>query len=247
MQTRSFLVAVGTIASLLVSSANGQTPITPAGTYELSGSVLDTRRNPIGSTELTIHQNGRAARVVRTGDDGKFLITEVAHGSAKIVARRLGYKATTLLFNVGPSSLRGNLEIALEPVPTELEAVDVTSRGGWLDRFHQHRNENAFGQFFDRDEIVKRGVRFSSDLFRTVAGASLRPSRRFGSAIRLRGCQPQVWVDGVPVQDAELDDVTNPSEIAGLEVYVSAPLVPAEYMDRRGRECGAIVVWTRIN
>jgi hypothetical protein len=209
--------------------------------------VIDAVRNPISRTELTIHQDGREPRVLRTGDDGKFLIAEVSPGSATLVARRLGYKARTVLFDVSASTPRSNLEIALEAVPSQLEAVDVTSNDNWLNRFRQHRKENAFGQFFDREEIEKRGVRFSSDLFRTVAGASLRPSRRFGSAIRLRGCQPQVWLDGVPVQDAELDDLTRPSEIAGLEVYVSAPLVPAEYMDRRGRGCGAIVVWTRIN
>jgi hypothetical protein len=238
---------MGTIASLLASSANGQTPTASAATYELSGYVLDAGRNPISRAELTIQQDRRAQRIVRTGDDGKFLIAEVSGGSATVVARRLGYKARTVVFDVGPTSPRSNLEIALEAAPSQLETIHVTSSDSWLNRFHQHRKENAFGQFFDREEIAKRGVRYSSDLFRTVAGASLRPSRRFGSAIRLRGCQPQVWVDGMPVQDAELDEVTRPSEIAGLEVYVSAPLVPAEYQDRRGRGCGAIVVWTRIN
>ena len=247
MQTRSFLYAMGTITSLLGLSARGQTPTTPAQIYELSGLVLDASRNPIGSVELTVQQDGRAARLVRTGDDGRFFIAEVSRGSATIRARRLGYKARTALFDVGPTSPRSSLEIALEAVPSELRSVDVTSSGGRLDRFYQHRKEYAFGQFIDRQEIQKRGVRFSSDLFRTVTGASLRPSQRFGSQIRLRGCQPRIWVDGVPLQDAELDDVTTPAEIAGVEVYASASLVPAEYMDRWGRACGAIIVWTRIN
>lgn len=246
MQTRC-LVAMGTISSLLASSARGQTPTTPGDTYELSGFVLDARRNPIGSTELTIRQDGRAPRVVRTGDDGKFLIMEVSRGSATILARRLGYKARTALFDVGPTSQRSNLEIALEPVPSELAAVDVTSRGGRLDLFYQHRKENAFGRFVDREEIEKSGVRLASDLFRTVPGASLRASRRYGNTIRLRGCQPTVWIDRVPIRDVELDEVATPEEIAGIEIYSSSSAVPPQFMDRGGRGCGAIVVWTRIN
>jgi hypothetical protein len=76
-----------------------------------------------------------------------------------------------------------------------------------------------------------------------IPGAYVKSSGRFGNLVRLRGCRPKLWLDGAPV-DAELDEVTTPGEIAGIEIYPSAPSVPSEYMDQRG--CGVIVIWTRL-
>jgi len=47
-------------------------------------------------------------------------------------------------------------------------------------------------------------------------------------------------------QGAELDDVTRPSDIDGIEIYSSWAGVPPQFADRGGRNCGAILVWTRI-
>ncbi len=65
--------------------------------------------------------------------------------------------------------------------------------------------------------------------------------------MRLRGCKPGVWIDGVQAVSAELDDVVTPAEIAALEVYTSWAGIPAEFEDRSGKNCGAILVWTRVN
>ena len=101
------------------------------------------------------------------------------------------------------------------------------------------------GQFLTGEEIRDLHPRFTSDVFRRVAGASVRGAR-FGSTIRLRGCRPKLWIDRVPVRDVELDEVVTPAEIAGLEIYASSAGMPAEYMDREPRPCGVILVWTRI-
>ena len=52
-------------------------------------------------------------------------------------------------------------------------------------------------------------------------------------------------VDGVRADNAEIDELISPSEIAGMEIYPSFAGVPAEYMDKENRACGVVLVWTR--
>lgn len=54
-----------------------------------------------------------------------------------------------------------------------------------------------------------------------------------------------IWLDGMRVPNAELDDIANPMDIGGIEIYTSWSALPGEYMDRDGAGCGAIVVWTK--
>ncbi len=216
-------------------------------TYALNGIVVDEKQNPVVSAELTISRDGRILAVLRTSQMGIFSFDDPGRGTIHVLARRLGYKATTTTLEPDRRPDTEVLRIVLETLPSEVAAVVVRSSGGRLDLFYQHRKENAFGRFIDREEIEKSGVRLASDLFRTVPGASLRASLRYGNLIRMRGCQPVVWIDRVPIRDAELDEVATPEEIAGIEIYSSAVAVPPEFMDRGGRGCGAIVVWTRIN
>ncbi len=82
-----------------------------------------------------------------------------------------------------------------------------------------------------------------SQVVRTIPGVTLIPSR-FGSVVRLRGCKPLLWLDGVRLPGAELDELIHPSEVAALEVYPSWAGIPAQYFDRSAT-CGTILLWTR--
>jgi hypothetical protein len=72
--------------------------------------------------------------------------------------------------------------------------------------------------------------------------------------VRLRGCGvrgqsaekvgPMVWLDGVRLVGAEIDEVTQATDIAAIEVYNSFAGVPAQYLDRSA-VCGTILVWTK--
>jgi hypothetical protein len=215
--------------------------------YTLSGIVVDEKQTQVVSAELTISRDGQRLVVLRTTEEGTFSFDSPSRGTVQVMVRRLGYKPRITTVDLDRRTDAEVLRIVLETLPSEVAAVVVRSGGGRLDLFYQHRKENPFGRFIDREEIEKSRVRLASDLFRTVTGASLRASRRYGNMIRLRGCQPVVWIDRVPIRDVELDEVTTPEEIAGIEIYSSSSSVPPEFMDRGGRGCGAIVVWTRIN
>lgn len=62
-------------------------------------------------------------------------------------------------------------------------------------------------------------------------------------------CFPTVWIDGLLFasakneQPAYIDDLVDPSDIAGMEVYQSAARIPVQF--NIGGTCGVIVIWTR--
>lgn len=196
---------------------------------------------------MTISRAGQSVVILRTTEEGTFSFDSPTSGTIEVAVRRLGFKARTTTVDLDRRTDTEILRIVLEPLPSEVAPVVVSGGGRRLDLFYQHRKENPFGRFIDREEIERSRVRLTSDLFRTVPGASLRASRRYGNLIRLRGCQPLVWIDRVPIRDVELDEVVTPEEIAGIEIYSSSSSTPPQFMDRGGRGCGAIVVWTRIN
>lgn len=248
MHLSSILAIMGLFGAARGFPLQSQASAMPArDTYALSGIIVDEKQKPVVSAEVTISRDGRTLAVLRTSEKGTFSFDNPGRGTIRVLARRLGYKARTTTLELDRRPEAEVLQIVLETLASEVGAVVVRSRGGRLDLFYAHRKENAFGRFIDREEIEKSGVRLASDLFRTVPGASLRASRRYGNLIRMRGCQPIVWIDRVPIRDAELDEVTTAEEIAGIEIYSSSAVVPPEFMDRQGRGCGAIVVWTRIN
>jgi outer membrane receptor for ferrienterochelin and colicin len=116
---------------------------------------------------------------------------------------------------------------------------------GKLREFFEHRDQRAsFGRFFMQHEIRKIGVTSPSDLFRSVPGIVISTASG-GNTIRIRGCQPMVWVDGQRVPGAELDEVIHASEIAAIEFYPSNAGIPAPYVERENRLCGSVLVWTR--
>jgi outer membrane receptor for ferrienterochelin and colicin len=97
----------------------------------------------------------------------------------------------------------------------------------------------------DENEIKKRGSVNTSELFRSVPGITIKAANTGGNTIRIRGCQPMVWLDGQRVPNAELDEVITPGDIAGIEFYTSTAGTPAQYMERTNRACGTVLVWTK--
>jgi hypothetical protein len=133
-------------------------------------------------------------------------------------------------------------------VVVELDSVSVSANPqGRLREFYQRRQQRAmFGHFLDSEDIRRRGPANTSDLFRSVPGVSLKNNPAVGgNALRIRNCQPMVWLDGQRAPGAELDEVIRPEEIAAIEFYPSSAGTPAQYLERGNRLCGLILVWSK--
>jgi hypothetical protein len=226
-------------AGARTANAQSAIPVT------FSGIVIDDDRAPLADAELALRR-GQTTVKVRSGDDGRFTFTDVPSGVAVITVRRLGYQQRNIDVQVAATTARVPLEVALVPIATDVEAVVIDAKKGHLREFMVRRQQSNFGYFFDQNEIRTKSPRHVSELFRTVPGATIRASGRTGgNTVRLRGCQPRVWLDGVRAQDAEVDEVISPSEVGGIEIYPSFAGVPPQYMDKENRACGVVVIWTR--
>jgi len=239
---RLFFPAIALVATAL----HGQEARTVATNDPLvSGVVKDATGAPIADAEVGIIRGERLQQFVTTAADGKFLLTGVVAGVVPLRIRRLGY-AIQFLDVDSRTPAASTVEIVLKTVANELDEVTVAASEGRLRGFYDRRQQRAsFGRFLDQDEIQRHGARYSSDLFRNVPGIAVGSGSGGGNTIRIRGCQPMVWMDGQRVFGAELDEVVQPGEIAAIEFYPSNAGVPAQFMERGNRLCGAVLVWTK--
>ena len=234
------------IAALVAASVHGQEPRTAAvADLTLSGVIKDVAGLPISDVEVGIIRGEQLQQFVITGADGNFLLAGVTRGVVPLRIRRLGYAVQFLDVDSRlPSATM--LEIVLKVVPGELEEVTIAANEqGRLHEFYERKRQRAaFGRFLEQHEIRRLGPTHPSDLFRSVPGIVIR-SATGGNTIRIRDCQPMVWLDGQRVPGAELDEVIQPSDIAAIEFYSSNAGTPAQYLERGNRLCGLILVWTR--
>jgi hypothetical protein len=234
-------------AAVFVGTAlHGQQPGIAAATEPaVAGLVRDAAGLPVQEVEVGIIRGERLQQFVFTGADGKFLLTGIALGVVPLRVRRIGYAMQFFDVDTRIPSARA-LDIVLKVVPNELEDVMIAGNDqGKLRGFYERKQSRAsFGRFLEQHEIRRLSPIHPSELFRTVPGISIGPSAG-GNTMRIRGCQPMVWLDGQRVPGAELDEVIQPSEIAAIEFYTSSAGIPAQYLERGNRLCGLILVWTR--
>jgi hypothetical protein len=214
--------------------------------YALKGIVTDTAGDPVHGAEILVVAAGRVVHTARSRVDGRFELGGLRAVPVWVRVRRLGYRAN------GPLRVRPDtappLNFILQVLPTDIEGIivdgSIDDSKGRLDEFYEHKRRSRFGYFFERPEIERRSPAHVSELLRTLRGVQLSPTGTVGNRVLLRGCRPMVWLNGLRVPEAELDDVAHPDEVAALEVYVSMTGMPARFVDLVGK-CGAVVVWTR--
>jgi hypothetical protein len=242
MHNRLWTLALG-LAALSAAPAGGQ-----QWGQTLVGVVTDTTRQPIPSAEVALLVDREITRIVRTDADGRFALTDLPGGKTSFLVRRLGYQPRVYTVRIRDGVSRGAVHVVLERMPAELEKVIVLARvaasNGRLKEFYERKaSVGGWGTFIDRDEIERKNPIWTSELLRMTPGVRIIPTHT-GNVVRLRGCAPTVWMDGMPLRGTELDQVVSPNEIAGIEVYNSSAGMPVQFTDASG--CGAIVVWTRI-
>jgi len=205
----------------------------------LAGRVTARGGAPVAGAEVALVQAGAVRAVAHTDTAGAYALALAADPRDSLRVRRFGYRPRTV-----PATDPGaRAVIALEPVPAELDTVNVYASGGYLGEFDAHRARARFGKFFGPGEIENLRPRHLSELMRNVGGVRLYPAR-LGNVVRIRGCRPLLWLDGVPLRFAELDETINMHDVGAVEVYNSYAGIPPQYVDR-ATNCGAVVVWSK--
>lgn len=231
------------VVALLPCRAGAQTG-TPA---HLSGTIVDSDRRPIERAEVRWLRVGGVVDV-RTDSGGRFSFGEAPAGEHRITVRRLGYAPRTLLL-AAASPAAPAVEVMLSTSPAVLAALRVRSTRdasrGKLTEFERRREHpNRLGHFLGPAELERVRYTLLSDYLRGLPGVTVTSSTQIGNVVRLRGCQPMVWVDGMRMANVEVDEVVQARDVAAVEVYVSLAGSPGRYRDLT-RPCGSLVVWMK--
>ncbi|HTE45667.1 MAG TPA: carboxypeptidase regulatory-like domain-containing protein [Gemmatimonadaceae bacterium] len=226
---------------LLVRGGSVAGPLLPHGA--IAGRVTSGDDQPLSGARLAV----AGLPEVRTGDDGRFILSGVPVGTHQVDVLAIGRSPTSRVVNVGANDTT-TVELDLRSV-TVLDSVRVTAHSVRSQRVadFEERRVLGFGHFVDSTELAKHAT-LSSVLaampsVRVLPGSnSLRvrlPSVKGGL------CDAALWVDGQKV-DAEAAGVLHPDDLAAIEVYPRVMTTPARFIVRtKGAFCGSVVVWTK--
>ncbi len=232
-------------------------------TGRLIGEVRDALTNrPVVAAAISVV--GGAA-VAETNRRGVFILSGVPVGVHELAVRRLGYAPLDHTVAV----LRGvttEVEIGMAPQPMEMEPIVATamrSRRLEIKGFYERKYWGELiggATFLTEADIERRRPIFISHMIADEPGIRLQNCRlRRGSCqlvnIRassrmLGGCPVKFYLDGTPVRalggrmGESIDDLVRPHDIAGVEIYVSASSLAAEF-GGSASQCGVVAIWTK--
>jgi len=188
----------------------------------------------------------------RANERGEWMLSDAPSGTRMLEIRAVGYYPERRAVNIvaGAPPVR----VALSTLKAVLDTVKiVAARLKSRDRtgFHERRRQSSAGHFITPEDIAKRQLNVTSEIFRTVPGIIMERTVLGPTPIMMRGmvedmCVPAVYLDGALMRDLSPEDIdawVHPNEIAGIEVYAGAGIPPQFQAAQSG--CGSIVIWTR--
>jgi len=215
---------------------------------------------PMSDVDVQVRAEGRDLGRRRTDAAGLALFVVPAPAELLVSARRIGFEPATFAAQVGPG--RNTLSLALLTSRTvRLDTVRVIGgrqTSARLDGFRTRAHLRLPNRVL-READLGRYSRLS-DAVASLAGVivvdsggvkqarTLRAARLAGTGnARLPGCRLRLVLDGTPQPvTAGLDDGPSASQIFGVEVYLSASRIPAEFGGTLDQgECGVLVAWTK--
>ncbi len=247
------LAMAATATPLAATPLAAQTPTTTSASivrndYAVQGTVIGLESAPVANAEVMVTEGAHSPRRLQTDSVGRFAITGLSEPRVSLRVRAFGYSPKTSTVSITSPSHRTSVTIVLDPLAAELTTAEITAAGADADRklveYYTRKSSNGFGRFVDEAQIEKQKPRVLSEMLRSMPGVTLDPSGRIGNTLRIRGCSPLVWVDGVRMPGAQLDEVAPVADVAGIEIYNSFAGIPARYFDRSAT-CGTILVWLK--
>jgi hypothetical protein len=224
----------------------------------VKGRVVEGRSgDPLAGASVILN-GGEQVRI--SGDDGSFEFREVLAGAVEIVASLMGFADATGGIVVGGGQTL-ELEVRLSLQPIELEPIVVEASrmdlGGGILGDVRRRAQRGWGTVLLREDLESRRAVATrvTDLLQGFAGVHVQGSTARNLAIYLRvpGCGPLVYLDGVKVtrgaratafSAAEALNQVHPMDIEAIEIYRGPAQTPGEFLDSNAA-CGVILIWTR--
>ena len=219
------------------------------GDATLSGTVIAAvGGRPLGGAQVAI----TAGPQTRANASGEWTLSDAPTGTRMLEVRAVGYYPERRAVNIvaGAPSVR----VALSTLKAVLDTVRIVAdrlKGRDRTGFEERRRRSGSGRFLTPEDIARRQLSVTSDIFRFVPGLIMERNPQGETPILMRGmvedvCYPAFYLDGAYMKDLSAEDIdgwVHPKEIAGIEVYAGAGLPPQFQRGQTG--CGSIVIWTR--
>lgn len=215
----------------------------------LAGRVRDQLGAAIAGAELRVTGS---ALVTYADDSGAFRLAGLPAGPAKLTARRIGFRPSTIDVVIADHQ-DTDVALTLIPTPVRLDVITVLARREPYDArlaAFEARLKKHVGTFITREKFDANPSATLSDFLREVPGVKVSMMNSgIRNALRFRGqnCAPVVFIDGFPATADEFDvDIVDPATVEGVEVYMSMMTVPPELLAPRGLSaCGVVAIWSR--
>lgn len=227
----------------------------PATAQSIIGRVLDDASDsPLAATSVMLLDSaGVTVDVALSDSTGWFALLPPGPGDYTVFVDRMAYEVlVSPAIEMGAGST-AELELRMIAVPLELEGISVSTERRRLrleERGFYRRRDAGAGYFFAPDEIRDYDPLYTTDLFRQVPGARIRPMPgSFGSMVSFRGlgrgCQPRFVLNGWPLDlgGLSVDELVHPADIMAVEVFPGGTGAPIRYVGF-GARCGVVMIWT---
>ena len=245
----------------VVDLALGPAP-PPAGT--LIGRAFDAADGrPLAGVSVVVEELSRGTA---SDSAGAYTLGEVAHGTHRVIARRLGYKPVELTLRIDSGAVVRR-DVVLERVRV-LDTVSVVAARP-LNSFEENRRI-GLGQFLDRAALARYESHKVGDVVARLRGAMILrgPGNQAGvissrgaksldpiclaledTPMRTCNCAPAVYLDKVRLFDGKNGAIPNLnafliSSIEAIEFYTGPSQTPLEYSTLNSN-CGVLVLHTR--
>lgn len=228
----------------------------PAVSQSVIGRVIDDATDlPLPFTAvMLLDSTGIAVDVDQADSAGWFDLLPPAPGDYAVFADRMSHdKLMSPPIELKEAS-SVQLELRMMAVPVRLEGISISTerrRVRLEEEGFYRRRDQGIGYFLGPDEIRDYRPLFTTDLFRQIPGARVRPNMSsYGSTVTLRGmglvreCRPRIVLNGWPLAAGfTLDEFVHPDAVMAVEVYPSGAGAPPRHVGLVGG-CGVILVWT---
>jgi hypothetical protein len=231
------------------TSADSSVRARPAGpTGVVRGTVAGQGGEPLPNTRVAIADLAE----VRTDASGRFVMLDVPTGSRQIEALAVGRTPASQLVTVkvrDTTSVTFTLErvTALKEVRTEATVIDAFTRD------YEERRKVGIGKFRDSTELANTPSLTAA--LSSIPSVVSRPGKGGMPLVLLpkspsigspaNQCQARLYVDGRP-EGWDRAAGMRPQDIAWMEVYPRASMMPAEFqVTTKGEACGVVSIVTK--
>jgi hypothetical protein len=224
-------------------------PITVArGRARLTGVVRTPDGRPVVGATVIVHGTNVTGT---TSANGTFSLTGLPAGTYSAEVRAIGYSPKRVAVNLS-SARPTQVAVGLDQKVQQIQGVVVKAEAtklqkdytGFLDRV-----KHGQGHYITEEQLAVRQALQFTDVLRMTPGLQVVPNGAMSYAIQGRGgCTPDVWVDGMQIIDGatSLNDLINPNDVSGVEIYNGGSTVPIQFTaGGGGGSCGAVVVWSK--